>query len=177
MNKEKNSFKDVALDFIKTLFISLIIVYILTSLIVRPISVNGNSMYPTLKDNDFGLATVFKTFINDVDRYDVVIIKLHSGEYIIKRVIGMPNDTISCVDGIVMVNGEPIDEYYLDQDYVNSFDIFTQDFDEITLGSDEFFVMGDNSPNSKDSRFYGAFKYDDIKGVVDIMIWPFKVME
>ena len=87
MNKEKNSFKDVALDFIKTLFISLIIVYILTRLIVRPISVNGNSMYPTLKDNDFGLATVFKTFINDVDRYDVVIIKLDSGEYIIKRVI------------------------------------------------------------------------------------------
>ena len=132
MNKEKNSFKDVALDFIKTLFISLIIVYILTRLIVRPISVNGNSMYPTLKDNDFGLATVFKTFINDVDRYDVVIIKLDSGEYIIKRVIGMPNDTISCIDGKVMVNGEPIDEYYLDQDYVNSFDIFTQDFDEIT---------------------------------------------
>lgn len=173
----KNTFKDIALDFLKTLLISLIVVYVLTRLIVRPISVNGSSMYPTLKDKDFGIASVYKTFINDVKRGDIVIIYLESQEYIIKRVIGMPNETVACENGVVTINGEALDESYLDADYVATFDAFTEDFGPITLGSDEFFVMGDNRPNSKDSRYYGPFKYDDIKGVVDVMLWPFKVMD
>ncbi|MCI5774345.1 MAG: signal peptidase I [Erysipelotrichaceae bacterium] len=173
----KNTFKDVVLDFLKTLAISLVIVYVLTRVLIRPISVNGNSMYPTLKDKDFGIASVYKTFINDVKRDDIVIIHLESGEYIIKRVIGLPNETVSCENGVVMIDGEPLDQTYLDQEYVSTFDVFTEDFAPVTLGSDEFFVMGDNRPNSKDSRYYGAFKYDDIKGVVDVMLWPFKVMD
>ena len=91
----------------------------------------------------------------------------------------MPNDIISCKDGIIYINGEAIDEYYLDEAYVfeqaqlEKDKKFTKDFSEVTLGDDEYFLLGDNRLHSTDSRMFGAFKKKDIVSKSVYVWYPF----
>ena len=94
----------------------------------------------------------------------------------------MPFDTIACEDGVIYINNEAIDEYYLDQNYVNSemafmgANQFTDDFGPITLKEKEYFLMGDNRLHSSDSRVYGVFYEDEIISK-DVYVWfPFNQM-
>lgn len=177
MNTEKkNNLKDSILDFFKTILVTFVVVFVVTRTIVRPIIIQGDSMYPTLKDGNYGLSSVYKTIINDIERFDVVILKTDQ-DYIVKRVIGMPYETVEYRDNQLYINGEPVDEPFLNTDYVHGADgDFTEDIEAITLDGDEFYCLGDNRPNSRDSRWYGPFKDYKIEGVVDVMVWPFKLL-
>ena len=117
-------------------------------------TVTGNSMEPTFKDGD--VCVVNKQYT--LDRSDIVVFKFNDKEYI-KRVIGLPNDTIYCWGNTIYVNGEPIEESYVQGE--------TTDFNEITLEDDEFFCLGDNREYSKDSRYFGRFKTSYIIGEVN----------
>jgi signal peptidase I len=147
--------------------ISILIVFLFVTFLFRPVSVSGTSMYPTLTDKEFGFSSVIGKTLCGIQRDDIVIIKT-DGKYIIKRVIGLPGETIACVDGVLYINEEPIDESsYLDSDYIESMkeqgvQYFTSDFGPVTLNSDEYFCLGDNRPNSADSRVYGAFTIEQI---------------
>ena len=103
-------------DFIRTFVISLIAVFLITQFIIKPIRVDGNSMYPTLNNNELGIASVFKTYNQDIKRFDIVIIKLESKEYLIKRVIGMPNEVIEYKDNILYINNEAVSEEFLNEE-------------------------------------------------------------
>ena len=82
-------------DLVKIFVVCYIVVMALTNFVVKPIRVEGSSMYPTLKDGEFGLTNVFSVKFQSVDRYDVVIIyNEERGEYWVKRVIGIPGDTV-----------------------------------------------------------------------------------
>lgn len=164
-------------DFIKTLVISFIVVFIVTQFLVRPIRVNQNSMYPTLYDQSVGVTNVFSAKIGDIDRFDIVVIKMPDKTHLVKRVIGLPNETISYKNDQLFVDGVAIEEDFINQAYkqeiTNKFGTFTEPISEIVLGDDEVFCLGDNRPYSKDSRAYGPFKKSQIvsKGVV--IIYPF----
>ena len=127
--------------------------------------VDGISMYPTLHDKDRGLSNMVGLNFG-VERYDIVVVnsKDNDTEHWVKRIIGMPGDTLRGEDGVVYVNDEPIDESYLDADYIAEktaeYGHFNRDFDEITL------------PESKDSSLVGPFKEADLisKGV--LIFWP-----
>lgn len=144
-----------------TLFVILIIgirVFICT-----PINVSGNSMSSTLKDGDIMLLN--KLSLKDgIDRFDIVVVKTETN-YIIKRVIGLPGETISYKDGVLYINGKVYeDKYNLTG---------TNDIDPVKILDNEYYVMGDNRNISKDSRTIGAIKKDRIIGKTNFVIYPF----
>lgn len=129
------------------------------------VTVDGSSMNDTLMSGDILYAT---RSAKNVKRGDVVIIDathhptFQKGDgverLLIKRVIALAGDKISCEEGKVYLNGEPLDEPYLNQD--------TEDFAEVEVGEGEFFFLGDNRKDSKDARESGCMKTGTIIGVV-----------
>ena len=105
-----------------------------------------------------------ETFQKDYERYDIVVVKSPDGD-IIKRVYGLPGETISCENGFIYINGRKIEDKYNGNK--------TLDFELVKLKDDEYFVMGDNRMNSKDSRIFGQKKKDQIKGKTKLVIFPF----
>ena len=127
------------------------------SFIAIPIVVNGSSMYPNLKNGNIGLSS--KMFDeDDIERFDIVV--LDTGEKkIIKRVVGMPGETIRYTDNKLYINDEFVEENFIDTT--------TEDF-YAHVPDGEYFCLGDNRMHSADSRYYGTFKFEQIvsKGVV-----------
>ncbi|WP_373128945.1 signal peptidase I [Dielma fastidiosa] len=178
--EKKPTFKEEAIDFIKTFVICLGAVWLLTTFVFTPVRVDGMSMYPTLHDDDLGIASIFSAKYLKIERFDVVVVNdkaANSKDHWVKRVIGLPGETISCMDDVVYINGEPIEEPFLDTEYANTqrknLGFFTSDFDEVTLGEDEYFVMGDNRTNSTDSRYVGPFTRDNITCKDVLIYYPF----
>lgn len=146
--------------------IILMVVILIRTFIVTPIKVNGESMYDTLNGSE--IMILWRT--KDIQRYDIVVADLIENgkktDTLIKRVYGLPGETISCEDGIIYINDKKIEDSYA---YGK-----TNDFKAITLGSDEYFLLGDNRGVSLDSRIFGPINKKHIDGKTDFIIWPFK---
>ncbi len=159
-----------------TFLVSLILMALIVNYIAFPIQVDGKSMDPTLHDKDFGFASVISLHTEELERFDVVIVKVDQ-EYWVKRIIALPNETIRCENNEIYVNGKLIDQTFLDQTYVldeiKEHHVFTGDFDEIQLKDDEVFLMGDNRVHSLDSRIMGPFKLEQIHAKDLYIVWPF----
>ncbi len=166
-------------SFLKILTLSYITIFLLTTFIIKPVVVSGTSMEPTLKDKDVGFSYVITKKLFGLERGAVVTVYVEADDqYIVKRVIGLPEETIYAKDGIIYINDEPINEAYLDQDFINtsmgsSQRAFTGDFDKLKIPKNRYFLMGDNRPRSKDSREYGPFHYDSILSNSLLVIYPF----
>ena len=142
--------------------IIIIIVILIRCFVVTPVRVNGSSMSPTLEEKEVLL--LYK--LSSLEREDIVVIsKDLEGASLIKRIIGLPNEKIKCINGTIFINGKKYDDKY-------GYGI-TSDFDEITLNSDEYFVMGDNRIVSKDSRMLGPIEENFIEGTTSIILYPF----
>lgn len=142
----------------------LLVVLFIKMYVVSPIKVNGNSMHNTLYDKDIMILNEFIYRFSDVNRFDIVVVE-ENGELLIKRVIGLPGETIKCENGVIYINDKKINDKYA---YSS-----TNDFLEVDIKDDEYFVMGDNREVSLDSRVYGAYKKGDIKGKASFTIYPF----
>ena len=144
----------------------LIVVVLIRTFVVTPIKVNGQSMYDTLNGSEIMILWRSK----DIKRYDIVVADLVENgkktDTLIKRIYGLPGETISCEDGTIFINGKKIDDSYA---YGK-----TTDFEAVTLGSDEYFLLGDNREISLDSRIFGPINKKHIDGKTDFVIWPFK---
>ncbi len=176
MTKKKRLMYEL-ISFVLTFLISLTSVLLITSYIVRPVSVEGLSMYPTLNDEDIAVSSRMFLDKDSIERFDIVVIKLENEDkYIVKRVIGLPNETIKIEDDILYVDGLIVDEPFLDTGYViaqQEEDTYTSDVEEITLGNEEFYLMGDNRSHSLDSRYYGAFDASSIVSRHIFVLFPF----
>lgn len=140
----------------------IIAVILIRTFIITPVRVDGASMDQTLEDGQ----TLLLYKLANVDYGDIVVLdEEKEGEIIIKRIIGMPGDTVSIRDNTIYVNGEEVEEDYAYGE--------TSDYEEITLDDDEYFILGDNRPISKDSRYFGPVKEDEIIGKVIFRLWPF----
>ena len=142
--------------------IIIIVVVLIRTFIITPVKVDGDSMKETLNDNDILL--LYK--LGSIKRFDIVVLdEAYDNEKIIKRVIGMPGETISIKNDKIYINGKVID---------NSFAYgTTSDVDKIELGEDEYFILGDNRLISKDSRYFGPVTKSEIIGKVVFRLFPF----
>lgn len=169
----KASIKREIKDFVKTFLVIAVCVFVCANFIVRPVKVKGSSMYPTLQDSEYGFSNIIGTKISKLKRFDIVVIYIpEKKEYIVKRVIGLPNEKVSYVDDQLYINDQPVEEPFLNTEYKNSYDgTFTDGVLETTLRDDEYYCLGDNRPNSKDSRYYGPFSVKNIssKGILILL--------
>lgn len=145
---------------IATVIVSLIVVIPIRYFVMQPFYIHSASMEPTFEDGDYLLINMFD---KNYQRGDVVVFRYPKdpNQYFIKRVIGLPSENISIVDGKVLINGQIIDESeYLSEDMTTE-PIGVNDF---SLGADEYFVLGDTRDASLDSRRFGPIKKDLIVG-------------
>lgn len=137
----------------------LVVVVLIRTFIVTPIIVDGDSMSPTLTDDEMMLLNK----LGSIERNDIVVINSEEG-YIIKRVIALPGESIECRDGVIYINDEKYDDNFASK---------TDDFVKQFLNDDEYFVMGDNRLVSMDSRVFGAVTKEEILGTTNFVIYPF----
>lgn len=138
----------------------LLVVILFRTFIATPIIVDGDSMVPTLNDGEMMILNK----LGRIDYQDIVVINNKEG-YIIKRVVAMPGDVISCEKNVIYLNGEQVDDEFAQ---------VTDDFEEIKLNDGEYFVMGDNRAISLDSRIFGVVHEDEILGTTNFVLFPFK---
>ena len=135
--------------------------------------VSGESMYPALRDGDNLIVDKLSYRFTDPKRYDIIVFpfQYQEGTFYIKRVIGLPGETVQIQDGIIYINGKVLKESY------GYGEIRNPGFasSEITLGADEYFVLGDNRNDSRDSRepSVGNIVKENIIGKALFRIWPF----
>ena len=186
---ERTLLEDI-LGFIKVFVVSAIVILLFVNFVAHPVRVDGRSMYPTLKNGEFGFTNVGCVLLNGVERGDIVVVTMEEDgqkTHWVKRVIGLPGDTVSCVNDVVYINGKVLDETkYIDPDYrqslVDKFGYFNKvpnadntdvvDFEEVKLKDDEYYVMGDNRPYSKDSRYVGPVKKSQIFAKKMLVLLP-----
>ncbi|MDF9836122.1 signal peptidase I [Breznakia sp. PF5-3] len=167
---------------IKVLIIFLILIFVITRFIFHQVEIYGDSMYPTLKAGEYGVSNKLFSNIKDIKRFEIVIIKdtnNRKGEDIelVKRVVGLPGETIFYMNDKLYVDGIEVEEPFLDaqykQNYLKTSSVFTKDFGPVSLKEDEYFVLGDNRPYSSDSRSFGAIKAKNIISRGIIILYPF----
>lgn len=155
--------------------IGALIVTVIVIFFIRPTVVYGPSMEPSFYDREYLLISKALVVSNQLNRGDVVVFKTHlktdegSEKNLIKRVVAMAGDEVHIENGQVFVNGNAIEEGYTDGSATADFGLT-----DWTVGQDEYFVLGDNRDNSKDSRFadVGLVKKSAIMGKVVFRILP-----
>ena len=130
----------------------LAVVFVINTFVVQRTMVSGDSMYPYLHNKDQLMMDKLSYRFHDPERFDIVVfpvVRDGKEEYYIKRVIGLPGETVQIIDGYVYINGEKLDENY-GAEVMND---AGRAAEPITLGDDEYFVLGDNRNRSDDSRY------------------------
>lgn len=143
--------------------ILILIIIIIRIFFYSPIRVNGSSMYPTLQDKEFMILNKIG-LQKGINRFDIVVVE-SNGKYIIKRVIGLPGESVMYSDNKLYINGKAIEDNYSKSE--------TENFENVILKDNEYFVMGDNREVSKDSRVIGPVNIKNIKGKTNLVIFPF----
>src|SRR3989344_8104354 len=149
-------------EFIKIIIIALIIVLPIRYFLFQPFIVKGDSMVPNFHSGDYLIVDEISYRFSDPKRGDVVVLKypLDASQRFIKRVIGLPGETIEIKNGTVTItkNGQNI---LLDENYLPD-SLTTDGTVHIDLATEQYFVLGDNRPFSYDSRRWGALGKEDI---------------
>lgn len=172
--------KQSFLELLRFAFIALLVVVPIRVLIAEPFVVSGSSMFPTFHDKDYLIVDKISYKLNDPKRNDVVVFKYPNDQkkFFIKRIIGLPNETIDITGNVVTIkNTENKEGFVLDQTYIKTTSNTNTHYE---LKDDEYFVMGDNRGASSDSRYWGGVKRNLISGkaflrllpIKDIDIWP-----
>ena len=142
--------------------IIIVVVVFIRTFIITPVKVNGTSMYPTLEGNEIMLLNK----LADIDRFDIVVLQLEGEDSnLIKRIIGLPGETVEISENQIYIDGQLLDDPY-------GYGI-TYNIDPVTLGDDEYFILGDNRIISLDSRSFGKIHRSEIKGTTNFIMYPF----
>lgn len=160
------------LEIFKFTIVAILIVAPIRFFIAQPFIVKGESMDPTFADGQYLIVDELTYRTHAPERGDVIVFKYPKdpSKYFIKRIIGLPNETVKITDGKVSITGEKDPNgFLLDEPYIKnlSFDTVSE-----KLGTDEYFAMGDNRTNSLDSRIWGPLPKQNIVGRVLVRLFP-----
>jgi signal peptidase I len=163
--EEKTNWKRFALDMLETVVLA-IVLFVGINLISARVRVDGYSMRPTLDDGEFVLVSKLSYFWGEVERGDIVVFHfpLNPDEELIKRVIGLPGDTVWVREGVVYVNDQLVVEPYIAQTPLYNGNWLVED--------DHLFVLGDNRNNSNDSKDWGLLPMENLVGKAVLIYWP-----
>lgn len=179
--KEKNELW----EWTKALLIAFAIAAFIRYFLFTPIVVDGDSMMPTLENGDRMVVNKFSYKIGEPERFDIVVFHAPEQKDYIKRIIGVPGDFVEYKDDQLYINGQPIEEPYLDayKAQINegslTYDFSLKDIDPTldVIPEGYVFVMGDNRQYSKDSRHIGIVPQEEIIGNTNIIFWPLSEIE
>ena len=164
-------------ELIKIVVISLVIIIPVRYFLIQPFYVKGASMEPNFYDHEYLIVNEITYRFNEPERGDIVVFRYprNPQEYFIKRMIGLPGESVQIKDGrVVIYNEENPDGIVLKEPYLSP-DLKTYALSEekVKLGKDEYFVLGDNRNSSKDSRSFGPVNRSYLTGKVLLRGWPF----
>lgn len=167
----KKSDKITWKEMIVCILIALVCSFGIHNYLGRIVIVKGESMQNTLNNKDRLIAEKITTNFGEIERFDIVIFDPHNDvdKYWIKRVIGLPGETVQIIGQDIYINGERLDEDYGKEPIKDAGFVVTP----YTLQEDEYFVLGDNRCNSTDGRWIGPVKLKDIDGRACYRLWPF----
>ncbi|MCD7744185.1 MAG: signal peptidase I [Lachnospiraceae bacterium] len=171
--KKKKSIIREALSWIVYVALIFGLVYFVVNYVGESTEVRGDSMYPALNDGDQLIIDMISYQFSDPKRFDVIVFPFQYQEdtYYIKRIIGLPGETVQIEDGVIYINGEVLEESYGYEEIKNPGLASAG----ITLGEQEYFVLGDNRNDSTDSRepSVGNISREQIIGKAVFRVWPF----
>lgn len=171
------------LDLVETVVISLSLFLVVYLFLMQPHQVNGQSMVPNFQSGEYVLTDKVSYKIGEPQRGDVIVFHAPAsancpkgtGCDFIKRVLGLPGETVEVKENHIHVNGQVIEESYIPDEFETLAGDYTNNR-VITLGEDEYFVCGDNRPYSSDSRSWGPIQKTDIVGKAFFRYWPVEVI-
>ncbi|MDF2556748.1 MAG: lepB [Bacillales bacterium] len=166
-------------DWIIALGVAIIAALLIRTFLFAPVLVDGQSMMPTLHDQNRMIVNKIGYIVGEPKRGDIVVFHATQDRDYIKRVIGLPGDTIEYKDDVLFINGKEVKEPYLDK-YKSQIDegTLTDNFSLEALHGmkkipkGEYWLMGDNRRFSQDSRHLGPIKRDKILGKTSLVFWP-----
>jgi signal peptidase I len=164
--------KGLLKDLFTLAFLIVVVVIPIRVFIISPFVVDGESMHPTFENLDYLIVDEAVYDFKSPARGDVTVFRypLNPSVFYIKRIIGLPGETVAINRGAVTITTAAGESLTLDEPYiVNEDATYTK---SVTLGPDEYFVMGDNRPNSSDSRVWGVLPRKNIVGRVDLRLLP-----
>ena len=171
MEVKKHKQKSELREWIESAAFAVILALLIKFFLFEFVLVEGNSMFPTLHDNDRLVVTKIQYFFDEPKFEDIIILNYSDSVEFVKRVIGKPGDSIEIKDSVVYLNNEPLKETYINTESY-------ADFEKVIIPKGTYFVLGDNRNNSRDSRFedVGFINEDEIVGKVVFRIYPFNHM-
>ncbi len=153
---------------VQSLVIALILALLIRMFIFQPFYIPSRSMVPNLEPGDRILVTKFNYYFSEPERGEVIVFKypVDPDKDFVKRIVGLGGESLSIKGNNVYINGKLLNEPYLKQG------IPMQDFGPVTIPNGTLFVMGDNRPDSRDSRYWGTLDKNLIIGKTIFRFWP-----
>lgn len=164
------------LDILEVIVFAVGIFFFVYLLILQPHKIKGSSMHPNFPDGEFVLTQKVSYYLHGPERGDVVVFtpppSVSNLDEYIKRVIGLPGETISVRDGHVYINGKLLKESYLKDNVFTDSGGFLDEGRDYQIPPGQYIVMGDNRPHSSDSRSWGPITKSEITGKAWLIYWP-----
>ncbi len=165
-------------ELIKFAIITFLIIFPIRMYVIQPFIVSGESMVPTFHDHDYLIVDELSYRFHSPRRGDVIVFKPPNqpkGVFYIKRVIGIPGDTVTLKGSkVIITNQEHPEEMILREPYIQS---ITTENTTVKVGEGELFVLGDNRPRSSDSRVWGKLPLENVTGRALIRLYPFRSID
>jgi len=165
-------------EIVKIVAISLAIIIPVRYYLIQPFFVRGASMMPNFDSGQYLVVDEISYRLDEPERGEVIVFKypLDTSQYYIKRIIGLPGETVKIENNQIIIYNQfnPEGEILDESDYLTA-KVVTWGRIRMELGPDEYFVLGDNRPASSDSRQWGVLEEDNIIGRVWLRVWPFNL--